>query len=655
MLEITNTNGLVLELLDSYSVTVEKFNPLFNDPDKFFQDISYPGQAPMSPANKIFFKNSHLIETPNESYEQTVYVNLSGISLFEAQCVYQVNEESFEFTLKPNYAAVANQLQTGYLTELHTNDANYAPQSSAEFKALMLDTCKHPAKYPYIYFPVYNDKFNSAPDYNSPGGQHQIVNDFDYDNQTFRIWEPFVTVDFAETPFFKVSHVIAKALESLGFASTGDFFTDPDDTSIYIYTRRAGTYFLPRQSVLPSSCYMPNMLIKDFLTGTRQRMHLAFDFDLAGRTCEVQSFKSLVASPVALDLTSFLDSVTDMTVPDQKGYTVYLKPDEQDGLTSYEPNDENKARPDFRLIVGDGQTDVPLECSTLKNAVINGGNGPGKYVRIQQPLVNVNFKSYANFDDVDPADPATFNQWPLKLIRYNGFNDYGSGKGWPDSVPFDLDNSDIAWYQFLNDCKQAILHINIPPVILSQLKLTRKYSFISREGNYTECIIEKIDYTVSSKSTDLMAVDVYIKTLNNQATTKAIIEPWPEPVEHNDNLLPIGLLIKSYFSEELHGISTLQLQIVNLSGSNWTFHVDPITQPTNKNGIGGSGCYLQQDNYLKNAFGASFIAEIRISQGNPRFLEYLGKRYPFASAGNYFYTQVYFDIDAGITSCWITY
>jgi hypothetical protein len=656
MLEIINPKGLVMDLPANYSVTIEKFNPLFNDAEKFFQDTSYPGSAPMSPGNKIFFNNAHLLETPNASYEQSVFVNLDGIALFEALCVYKVNEEQFEFTLKPNYAAVAKQLDAGYLTELHTNDADYSAQTVAEFKSLMLNTCKNPQNYPFIFFPLYNNKFWSAPDYAPPAGQHDIVNNFNYETQSFEIFDQTTVGNYAEVPFFKLSHVIGKVIESLGFNPSGNFFTDPDENSIYVYTRRAGNYFAPYRVVLPSSAYMPSMLIKDFLTETRQRIHLAFDFDLANRSCQIQSFKSLVNSPIALDLTRYIEAVTDIAVPEKKGYTVYLKPDDQDELTSYETADETKPRPDERLVIGNGEQEVPLDCGTLKsNVLLIGDAVTGKVVMAKQPFRNVNFKSWTNFEDIDPANPLSFNNWQLRLIRYDGFNEVKDSKCWPASSPFNLATRDIQWYQFLNDCKQAVLRINIPPVILGQLKLTSKYSFTTREGNYTEFIIEKMDYTVSSRSTELMAVDVYIKTLNNQATTKAVIEPWPEPVEHTGDLLPIGLLIKSYFNEELHGITSLQMQIINQSGTAYTYHVDPITQPTDKNGIGGSGSYLQQDGYLKNAFVNSFDAEIRITQGKPRFLDYMGRRYEFTAAAGYFYTRVFFDSDTGITSCWIAF
>jgi hypothetical protein len=657
MLEIVNEKGLIMDLPENFSITVEKFNPLFNDAEKFFQDISYPGTAPLSPANKIFFQNAHLVETANIYYEQTVFVNLGGISLFHAQCTYRMNENNFEFTLKPNFAAVAKALQSARLTELNTNDGNFDDgNNNAEFEALMLDTCKHPDKYAYAFLPVYNEDFWTAPGYSVlPGsGQHSLVNYFDFNNQVFRASPQPSGLDYADCPFFKLNHVVGKVVESLGFKAEGNFFNDPEDSKVYVYTRKAVTPFVQPRTVLASSSYMPNILCKKLLTQGRERMHLAFDFDLASRVCEVESFQSIVAAPVAFDFTPYIERITEMTVPTQKGYQVTLKPDEQDELYSYEDGNQTLYKPDFRLMVGNAENPVEIETGTLKTKQYENSGQSFKTVMTKQPLDNVNFRSFANFEMTDPEDPTTFNNWALRLIKYDGFTEYGSGKFWPVTSPFDLDQRDINWYQFLNDCKNVVLRINVPPVVLAQIKLTRKGCFTSKEGNYTECVVEKLDYTVSGKSTDLMSVDVYIKTLNYQADTKALVEPVPEPVIAGDAPQRIALSFKAYFDPAVHGFDALNIQLVNVSGTGYTYYVDQLTQPTDRNGSGGKGKYMQQNNYIPNAY-ASYLAEIRIHQGRPRFVDYQGKRVNFMPGDGYYFAQMYFDHNYQITSCFISF
>jgi hypothetical protein len=631
MLKITNAAGKVLEIPDSTVITVEKNNPLFNDSESFFQDISYPFLAPFTDSNKIFFQNGHLIETQKDFYELPVRYSSDEILLAEGNMRYRVGTKGYEANLEPNYAAINKLLKNVRMTELRTEDSDFPLSSPAVFEARMLDSCINPEKYPYVFFPVSNPMMLEFVD-TSINKSFPWVNYFDIPTQKFYARpigaDPGYFFFLAFTPYWKLTYALKVISEYLGFSIKGGFYTSKETNKLCIYSRVSGD--LLGNQTFPY--YMPNMLISDFLKQSRNRKHLSLNFDLRRKELTIETFKTIKNKSDAIDLSKYILVGTEQEIPKQRGFTVTLKSDDQDdNFKVVDANNGDTYPPLYTLVAGNGEEPEEFECSTVKYADTSTPGVPGaKYPVVKQTLFNPAFYNGGTPADMsysDEADPTTLTPFPLRLIRYEGYQPIAGGKFYPCAVADDLDEDDIDFYRFKNDSKRLIISAAMPPSILADLPVTEKYCHRTDGNNYVYYIIEKIVYD-SKANTEVFPVKIYAYTLSYQVNTKVTIFPKAPSATIGPGKFRIAR-IKAYFDPAIHGISALTVRFFGPSGE--FYHADPVTIPTNEKGVGGEAVFIMAEGSLPDFLPFEF----RVYQGSPKYLLYGGKRTYFVNNGTY--------------------
>lgn len=157
MIRIVNDRGDVMELAKGQVITYEKNNPLFNDADTFFQDISYPALAPISPNNDVFFQFGRLIERDTKYYTIPATFFADEILLAAGNVKFRIGPDGYEINLQPNLTAVNYLIKNVYLPDVKTSDGDFTSATNpTDFNALMLDTVVNPDKHNYIFVPILN-------------------------------------------------------------------------------------------------------------------------------------------------------------------------------------------------------------------------------------------------------------------------------------------------------------------------------------------------------------------------------------------------------------------------------------------------------------------------------------------------------------------
>lgn len=648
MLKIINqANGLVLDMPDE-TFKVEKNNPLFNDSDKFFQDIALGFTAPPTKNNNLFFNLAHLVETPNREYNIPVMCLAEEVPLAAGNLNFRIAANGFESNLQANLAALNSLIKNVRLTEIRTNDAVYHITNRADFEALMLDTVKFPEKYPFIFFPMHNpgagagtvgvDKYDFINYFNRETQQFQAGPPPGYDSETFGF-------NRAMTPFFKRNYILQQVFKYIGLNVAGSLFTDPETANVCIPSRMASQNF----KIFPSMRYMPNMLISDWLKEQRDRDHIAMDIDLASLTVNCDTAGNIYRKTEVTDLSAYISPGIQQEVPEEQGFTVTLKSDETDANFLVADGDNDTYPPEYRLVAGNGQNVVELGCGTTKMV---DESTPGviapSYCSVSQSVVNFNFLGPP--DDLiytDPADPTTLNNYPCRLVRYTGWKAMTGGGFFPCSEPHNLNADDKLFFRLINDSKRLIIPAKLPPAVLAGLKLTGKYTYQTAGRNYCQFLIEKLSYDAKIVN-KMIPAEIWGRTLNFDSDTKVEISkvglaPEADPYT-------VGR-IKAYFDNSLHGVAQVEVEVVatgSAIGHNF-YNVPPIINPSNAGGAGG----VSEPMVLDVSTGTpnfSYLneAELRVHQGNPKFLNILGLSRSFAwHADGYWYTAIDFLHDGG--------
>ncbi|MHB8209064.1 hypothetical protein [Mucilaginibacter sp.] len=645
MLRIINQQGIILELEKGQSITYDKNNPLFNDPGTFFQDISYAANASFSENNKIFFQHGQLIERDNG------YYTLIGVAFFadetmlaNGNIVYRIGPTAFEVNLEPNLVAINDLITNVYLTDVKTQDPDYLSANTTDkFNALMLDTCKNPDNYPYIFMPITNPNLG-------PGLANATYNTINYyksddlgglpAGQFYS--QPTGTVLWvANAPFFKLTYILKQLITYLGFTPTGTFFSDPKYKNYCIYTQFAfnGGF------IYPCMRYMPYILVSDFLKFLRDRFHLSFDFSLVTGECDVETFRTIKSSLNITDLTPYALAQIEQELPDQAGYTVTLKTDQNDNAWLQTDASGNSIFPPIsQLVAGDGSTAVELDIGTLR-AFQTGLN-------VDQAMNNQAYLADASYQDAFPLndnyDPSSGNTWPLRVFNFLTYQYYG-----PQAEPVPLDQDDVDWYQFVNDSKRLIIPFAMPPAVLGKMKITGKYCIQTTGNNYRYLILEKISYDAGLDQ-ELIQGKIYARTIDFVPITNCAITP---PVGYTDPELS-GFGFKAYFDPLLLLINSLTLSFYQ-AGTNTSFGSAIIYIPTNFKGAGGMGIVFNTYTVggVITPINVSLTYEVRITQGAPKFLEHLGVQTPFTNMGAYYKAEFMItDYDPGIFDWfWISF
>lgn len=636
MLRILNPSGLTLQLEPGTTIPVERNNPLFNDADKILQDIVYSAQAPMTPGNIAFHQGGHRVEARNGVYEFPVEVYDAGVYFFRGTYSYKINSGKYDFQIRVNLGEVAAKIKATYLTDIITDDADYSLDGTA-FETMMMSTLQNPAQHRFAFFPVWNDQLGQK--IANPSSVFNYYNTFDYAAQKPIGKASAPNRQSAVTaPFFKVSYILKQVLAFMGVKGRGDWFESTDANQLYIYTRR--TIFVPTSSlpinnaaIYPSMLYMPYITVADFLKFLRQRLHISLAFDMIQGTCRVHSLATIqAASP--FDISPWCESVKEISLDQAKGYSITLKPDEQDELFNTGTGDESKYLPLWRLDVGAGETKEEMEAGTL----VQREEAGRLLVGTQQLALSGQMQS-GSFDDF-PAEvdfnEGSRNQWPLRLIRYTGMKQIEPGKYWPESLTFDVSEQDAAWYSFLNDSKNVIIRANIPPLVLSRLSVDEKICFRTKEGAYVEAVCKKIAYDQGG-SQDRIAVEIQARTLKYEVRTTYTLTKTGTP----EGEAPEGMLfqIKACYDPQMDGIPSGLT--VNCSFTANLYPNDPDTDPTPPQNVDALPTFLAEP---CDAFGTGGSCEwisvgvdiwnadnfvIKVWSGKPQYLSYMGKKTNF--------------------------
>ncbi|MGY4385630.1 hypothetical protein ACVWYN_002676 [Pedobacter sp. UYP24] len=563
MIQIINQFNQVLDLDPATSIPAERKLPLLSDSDSFLQDVTYPGKAGLTENNILFIQSGHLVEAKLSVYELPVRVVISGEPFYAGLFSYKIVSGNIEFLLKVNFGAVATKLKTTLIREILTEDHDFTSSSDTLMEALMKDTCLHPENYPYAFFPVYNNGWNDQ----DLTQAYPWMNYWDHAAQKF-----FVKVtgtggrigDTIQVPFFKLSFLLTELFKYLEFTLEGEVLQDVTFNSLYLYTRRG----LKRYDVNPCFSYFPDKLtIETFVKAIGARLNVNFRFDLLNRKVIAESLVQELAKTAYIDLTDYLEKITELGPNEKKGYTVTLKTDESDNALNLASPDatESVFLPAYSLVVGGGENIVELEVSTLK------------------------LKDHTDYvtpeaDQVIQINQPELMEWPIRLMTFNGMKSVTGGI-FPEAKPFELSADDAAFYRFVSDSKKVIMQANIPPGVLAKMRTCGKIGFKSQQGTFVYAIPAKQSFAFSNSSPDYMAVNIEAQVILSNINTPYSILPVDKPEDTTG-----GKSIMSFKFAAANGSfapdEVALIRVANV-GSAAIFESYPSKAPADLYGIGG--------------------------------------------------------------------
>ncbi|MBB2149184.1 hypothetical protein [Pedobacter gandavensis] len=609
-MEIINERGQILELSDRTSLSVERYNSLFNSSDKLLQDTIYPDKTGLTESNKVFIGNGHLVEISNDAYSLPVKIVVSGSTFFSGIMVYRITNNEISFELRVNFGSIANKLKTTNVRDIYTEDSYFPGTSSGTILPLMLDTAKNPNNYPYVFFPVWNDNWVDSASVvaaNSP-----FVNAWDHNLQKFS----GTTVN---VPYWRLSYVISKIIEYLQFNVEGNYFTDPIEQEIYLFTL-LGVF--PRwNGILSSTSHLPDLMINEFLKQIIERKRISFDIDSFTNTVTIETAQSILSDPEFIDISDYIESIQEISVPEKKGYKITLKLNENDDSWNTGTSDKKVFQAPYILNVGSKENVIEMSVGTLRMK---------KDTLYTYPM-NKELVKQTYFD----------NNWPLTLLRYKGMKNLSGGKVFPEATPLNLDLSDAEWYQFLNDSKPVTIIANIPPSILAKMKPSIKLRCISEQGIHFLVIPEKISYNLTPGITEFVQkVKIDARIVTTSYETKVDIEAViPEQLVQEMFLVKF----KAFWDPEVYDFQSLKIERIPEVGSTGVFGYTTIKYPTDEAGAGGSiGTTFAT---AGNRIDIEYRSEFRLyTDVKPRYYLRWGRKGTFTEKSGY-YT---FDRIAGV-------
>lgn len=603
MIEIRNNKGELAELYPNASISIERNNPLFNDNNDFFEDITYSFKMPDTESNKIFFNSGHLIEASNKVYKIPVHCVFSGSPFFAGSIRYSFVDNDFDAVLLVNFAEIADQVKKVDMHDLYTADALPTFFTAAYMK----DTCVNPQNYPYAFFPVYNENWNVG----QLGRDTEVktVNTWDHAAQTF-IMAPYLAR--AITPYVKLKYMLQKTFEYLGFNVAGTYFDDLETDHVYIYTRSASKgYFLGTNTI-----FSRGFKIADFLKLVRNRFKIAFTFDVLSGFVRAEAAQSILSTKNVINISDYVGAIKEIKIPEQEGFTIVLKPDDQDELfLEATPSSDNKKEyiPTNRLVIGKGSDKIiELEGSTLKSKKIDDYSMP-----TTKQSIFLTFRE---------------EKLPIRFLKFSGMKPVAGGKVFPEALPLELTESDGLWNRFLNDSKSVSILAYLPINVLSDLQSTSKIAFVSNQGFNSFAIIEKIEFNIGATDKELVVVNLQVRTIALDIETPVLIEPVLPVIDTEINTLSF----KAYFNTTETNFEKVEFELFNPTNSS-SSGVQTILVSTAKNGANGSivfPSFLTETNRLTLQ---NF--ELRISQGEPKYLIIKGQKLFFTARDGYWFVK----------------
>lgn len=602
MIVIRNAAGQIAELNSKSSIKVERFNPLFTDDDKLFQDLTYSFKLPASPANNVFFNNGYLIELPNQYNEMQVTVDANGVSIFGAILVFKIVKDEYEAVLKVNFGAVANKIKSTKMVDIITRDGKYGQFDAAYMKTV----AQNPKDYPYCFFPVYNPGWNEE----ETTFLNKSINQWVHYSQQFLTVKNWTSPDhfFAPAiPFFKVKHVLKEVLSYLGFQAFGGYIENNEYDKHYIYSR-----FSYGANIFGSTAYLPsNLSVSDFLKVLKARFKIVCFFDLITQTVQVETAETIFNSANNLDLSEYVTEISEFEPFETKGYSISLKPDDDDEAFNNQPTN--------KLIVGDGSKSLEIEASTLKENIESDKKNCRAYQLIfYKPTLLEDSKSATQ---------------KLRFMKYNGMKTVAGGE-FPESEPLELNSKDGKWYQFLIDSKNVRLSALIPVVNLKQLNTSEKITFRTKEGAIQQAIINKVSFELIKNNDGLIEVEIECNTLTSATSSISV-----QPVNSDNTTDEHALEVMAYYKPDIVGFSKFDFEVKFTNATNIVIVVpsdiivqNSISSPTDSTGANGEVKRL-----IKVTYTDSTTISVR-TKVMPKELIANGKSYPFTFDGEWWIT-----------------
>lgn len=603
MLQIINQNGQTLELPNDVSIPVERNNMLFNSSEALFQDIVYSFDAPLSPANKLFIKYGHLVDALNDVYAVKVQAFIGGQILFDGVLTYSIKSNKIQATLKPNFASVAIKAANSSLNQIDFGDQP-AEMSAAILSALMRETVETPDNYGYIFVPLWNTRLGE--------GKNPLSTSYPYVNYyTGYVFNPFNVVDFTgfpvplvnsqNTPFPKLLAVLQAIANVLGYSKITGTWKDSDEAkTTYSHNVRA----LPESStydMIPFGLMLPNITIADYLKAVRLRFDLSFDFDNAKSEFKIESFDTALKQPV-IDLTSYIEEVSEINIPAQKGCQINLKVEERDTAWNSGTEEEPIYIPNYDLLIGDAKDKIEINAGTLRSHTL----GLNKSIASETTYLETTTEN-KQYNDL--------NNFALRFFKYDGFIETSPGNFWPQSSPLDVSLQKAKFYAFLNSAKQYRLKANIPSNVITQLSSTSVISFISKEGTYVKALVEKVAYDLKNQQ-QFLKTDITCRSLSYQENNTPILR---------DNFAILGAANFKLIDYKSNRKGILPVITVRVGVSEYlTLTTAFNTDPCDAYGVGGQSqpCYAPAGETPTFFFELTF----RITQGIPKHVRILAKK-----------------------------
>lgn len=599
MLQLINSLSQTADMYPDTIIQIERNNPLFNEENELFADITFPFKLPLTPGNQEFIKNAHLVEAANKEYAQEVTLLVDGTPFHAGILTYKITGSDIDAVFKINYGALSDKAKKVKMAEIYTSDARPEPYYADH----MLAVCQNPKDYPYSFFPVYNEAWSGQ-----ENETRLIMNNWDHDAQAFNILNAANTV-----PFFKLKYLLQKTMEYLGFVTDGNYLADPDSEEIFVYNR-----FLSYPLINGSFTYLSRELtLHDFLTRIKERFNISCNFDMiTGRANIVTPSSAINNSPVQ-DLQDYVTSIDEIDVPKAQGYSIILKPDEEDELfLDITTREGDTYSPTNRLNIGDKEKVIEMESSTLKVK---------KFDSYSMPATKQLMYFYSN-----KSKPH-----PLRFLRYRGMKAVAGGKVFPEAEPIELSLDDALWYKFKNESKSVKLKITIPAFELAKLKVYQRIAFLSKEGNYTVALLEKLTYNLSSGNNGYINAVIQCRTMVNSYTTEAqLINYVPEvDPEDQDQLGLIPTSYKAYFDKSRLPAVNVEIHTgSDRPGGRPTEYKETILSSTDRFGTGGT--------VITTTLITATTWELRVTSGVPKYAIVGGMKFNFTQVSDYYMLNI---------------
>jgi hypothetical protein len=493
MIEIINDKGQVLDLDSSFSLTIERNNPLFLRDDEFFQDITYPGKTPLTDNNKLFIGGGHLAERTIYNYELPVHVYIDNVPFFSGTLAYDIQGGDINFVLKVGYGDIAEKCEMTYLQELDYGGSVQIPYSEKQ------DSLVNPENYPFVFFPIFHNT-TKVEELDEAGTPIQyFTNFYNFAEQKLHEWADPQARPWLELPHFKLTYVLSEACRFLGLTAVGSFFTDPYIKSLHIqnlqFQRPPRTY---------AKYAVPHITITDLLKALKSRFKVNISFNLMQKEAVFSAPNTLLNSTDYIDISKHVTAIGKILAPERLTYTV--KSDQQS--TEYNPPNYIEIKDPFAPALAEEEVLVSVSTLPVETYTADG---------YSYPVTTLPFLTgraiNPNADQVlwrTPYDSARHSA--IRLLSYTGLKDVSVGKKYPTAEPVEFKLSDGEWYAFLNDAKIIQLTALLPNHLLSRITPFDKVGFITEQNLFMVGVIKKMEYSLTSSTSGL--VDVTFEILS---------------------------------------------------------------------------------------------------------------------------------------------